>query len=142
MIRRLAAESGAAKVTVLVQENQTNLVQEAIVDLPSHIELDTIQGDGDKKAFCHAKFYAFESAAGITVFAGSANCSIAALGMTANRGNVEILCRTQLSKNDFEELFASELTLSGQPPNLKYVQELEDSEWKDFCHQDCILSKT
>lgn len=132
MIRRLAAESGAAKVAVLVQENQTNLVQEAVVDLPSHIELDTIQGDGDKKAFCHAKFYAFESAAGVTVFAGSANCSIAALGLTGNRGNAEILCRTQVSTNDVEALFAGELTLSGQAPNLKSVQEMEDSEWKDF----------
>jgi len=132
MIRRLAAESGAAKVSVLVQENQTNLVQEAVVDLPSHIELDTIQGDGDKKAFCHAKFYAFESAVGVTVFAGSANCSIAALGMTENRGNAEILCRTQVTTNDFEALFASELMLSGQAPNLKSVQELEDSEWQDF----------
>ncbi len=132
MIRRLTAESGAANVTVLVQENRTNLVQEAIVDLPSHIELDTILRDCDKRGFYHAKFYAFESAAGVTVFTGSANCSIAALGMTGNRGNTEILCRTQLSKNDFEELFMSELALSGQPPNLKSVQELEDSEWKDF----------
>jgi hypothetical protein len=132
MIRRLAAESNAAKVNILVQENYTNLVQEAVVDLPSHIELDTIQGDGDKKGFCHAKFYAFESAVGVTVFAGSANCSIAALGMTGNQGNAEILCRTRFSKNDFKELFVNELALSGQPPTLNSVKELEDSDREDF----------
>jgi hypothetical protein len=132
MIRRLAAGSGAAEVVVLVQENQTNLVQEAVVDPPSHIELNTIQGDGDKTTFSHAKFYAFESAAVVTVFAGSANCSIAALGMTGNRGNAEILCSNQLSKNDFEEIFTNELTLSGQPPNLQSVRELEDSDRDDF----------
>jgi hypothetical protein len=120
----VARRSRAGDVTVLVQPGRTGLTEGAwkrASDL-AHLAPITAQREDDhgrpREAFVHAKFYAFHRAGRVAVFAGSANCSRAALTIPGADGNAELMAIRNLDDDAFRESFTSELVPKEGAPGL------------------------
>lgn len=119
----IGRRSGAGAVVVLTQPNRTGLTEAAWKGAGSpQLTPITFQHADDqgrlREAFLHAKFYAFERAGHVTIFAGSANCSRAALTIPGAAGNAELMAVTEMSENEFRLSFLDELSAKEGPPGL------------------------
>lgn len=104
---------------VLVDPRHTNLPPTAARDLPENLELrpawiERPGKTGHRRRFLHAKIYAVERGDEVLALIGSANCSQAALTMTGDRGNAELLAVVRFDKREFEGLIKSELRISAE----------------------------
>ncbi len=120
----IASRSGADSVVVLVQPGRTGLTEAAwsrvsgrVRLLPTTFQRADEQGK-PREAFLHAKFYAFERAGRVTVFAGSANCSRAALTIPGRAGNAELMAVRDMTADEFRASFMDELAPKEGSPGL------------------------
>ena len=128
-LRSLWRQLGSPRTRVLVQSERTNLPKAAAADLDSSIVLRAATyrhrlvggGDGEERvreAVLHAKFYAARRGDVVTVVAGSANCSRAALTVGGPVGNAELMARTTVAAAEFEKAFLGELIVGETEPVL------------------------
>jgi len=147
-LRVMAQEIGVNSCTVLAQSGRTNLLASAAASLGPMFSLkaasfqhrEQIGSNGEERvreAFLHAKIYAILSGSEVVVFAGSANCSRAALTIPGSAGNAELMTWAVVSKEEFGSGFTSELILSDSAPVLpteNAPKTLIDAD--DFIHID------
>ena len=128
-LRSLHERLGSPATTVLVQSERTNLRRAAVRALDPSVEVKAatyrhIEGtdaDGEERtreALLHAKFYAVRRAEGVTVVAGSANCSRAALTVRGSAGNAELMAQATMTAAEFEAAFLRELVVQEEEPVL------------------------
>ena len=122
------------EVDVLIQPKQSTLFREAAQGLPENIALKTV-GFADRKAdgdtehrFIHAKYFAFQGPNKVDVFAGSANCSVAALLKNGPEGNAELMVHQTMTKEAFKEEFLSEFAILDADPELVSADDVETEE--------------
>ena len=115
--------------TILVQSKRTNLLSAAAASLGSQVTLkaatfehkEKVGSDADERtheALLHAKFYAVQRGGEVTIFAGSANCSRAALTIPGSAGNAELMTHATISWAQFERAFLDELIVENVQPEL------------------------
>jgi hypothetical protein len=100
-------------VKVLIQPGRSTLTQEGWARLGAGSRLVPVtfrRSEAGHEAFVHAKWYAFERDGAVTVFAGSANCSRAALTIPGAQCNAELVFVRTLTREEFDASFVSELT--------------------------------
>ena len=120
-LKELIAGVEAASVTVLCQAGRTALHERAWKPNAANATLRRIDfghtrdDKRERSAFVHAKFYGLRRAHEVVVLAGSANCSRAALTVSGNAGNAELMAVRVLSPQEFDRDFLSELELSSEP---------------------------
>lgn len=131
-LTRFSAALGTDQVEVLVQADECGIHQEAAAHLPERAQLLPVKvlsrsEDGKEHSrFIHAKLYAIERAADVLVFAGSANCTWAALLAEGARGNAELLAVRSMTSEEARDQLLGELTLlEGQPELHAKGNELE-----------------
>lgn len=108
-------------IDVLVQTEHSQLTQPAWSRLrePKSLRpISTGRGEG-ARAFIHAKFYAFVGASETVVFAGSANCSRAALIVPGAGGNAELLAVMRMPSDRLDEVVLSAVRPMDDPPHLR-----------------------
>jgi HKD family nuclease len=142
----LAARFRVDHSTVLVKSGRTNLIQSAADKLGPGFRLKRAtfehqentgpeQNQVTRETLLHAKFYAFRCGLDVVVFAGSANCSRAALTIPGSDGNAELMSTKTLTSDEFERDFLSELVIKEVPPQLAVdIQEPPSLEEEDFIH--------
>ena len=129
VLRAMAQELGAASTTVLVQNRHTNLLASAAAGLGSQFSLkaatfehkEKIGSGGEectREALLHAKYYGVLHGDAVTVFAGSANCSRAALTISGSAGNSELMTHATYPRAVFEADFVDELVVDDEEPML------------------------
>ncbi len=115
--------------TILVQSKRTNLLSAAAASLGSQFSLkaatfehkETVGSDGDERtheALLHAKFYAVQRGGEVTIFAGSANCSHAALTISGSAGNAELMTHATIPGAEFERAILDEVIVEHVQPEL------------------------
>ena len=114
-LRSLAERCGADSTRLLVQPHRTGLSEKAASNLRDVVEINPhdfrrASADEERSAFMHSKFYAFERGEVVDLFVGSANCSRAALTIPGSPGNAELLTRVTMTRSEFENGVADELT--------------------------------
>lgn len=117
----IAARWPRAAIEVLVQSGQSQLLGPAwsrIREPKSLVSVETSRGE-NAKAFIHAKFYAFLGESDAVLFAGSANCSRAALAIPGSGGNAENLAVVRLKASEVEEMVNSGVTVVDAPAVLQ-----------------------
>ena len=128
-LRTLRARLGSPPTRVLVQSERTSLRGAAVRALGSSVALkaatyrhiEGTDGDGEERireALLHAKFYAVRRAQVVTVIAGSANCSRAALTVPGSAGNAELMAQATMTAVEFEDAFLKELVVEEEEPVL------------------------
>ena len=128
-LQALAQELNAPSSTILVQSKRTNLLAATAASLGSQFSLKaatfehrgTVGSDGDehtREALLHAKFYAVQRGGRVTIFAGSANCSRAALTIPGSAGNAELMTHATIPWAEFERAFLDELIVDHVQPVL------------------------
>ena len=131
-LHELVSRTKANRTTVLVQDHRTMLHQGAWAPTKDSVVLQSIDfiseqsQDYLKSTFLHAKFFAFQRSDSVTVLLGSANCSKAALTVSGNAGNAELMAIRVLSLQTFEQEFLGELTFLSDPVELS--QEIPEDE--------------
>ena len=146
-VQALAQELGAASTTILVQSKRTNLLAAAAARLGTQFNLkaarfehkEKVTSDGEERAreaLLHAKFYAVQRGGEVTVFAGSANCSRAALTIPGLAGNAELMTHATIPWTQFEREFLHELVGEDAPPELvgEPTEEPSTDPAKGFIH--------
>lgn len=125
-------------VKVLVQNRKSGLWKSVAKELPSRYRIQQVifnhksQDNYPREAFIHAKFYAFIHGEEVTVVAGSANCSSAALTIPGSSGNAELVVYETISKVEFAERYLSDIEfLEGEP----VLDEREVEEETDVPHE-------
>jgi hypothetical protein len=133
-LRDLIQQTGAARTTVLCQPKGTTLTRaafDAAADRATlqQVSFEHVSVDGEKRsAFIHAKFYGLRRGDQALVFAGSANCSRAALTTSGTAGNAELMALRRMSATEFEGAFVSELVKVPEPVTLAdHAAETDDS---------------
>ncbi len=128
-LRSLRERLGSPPTRVLVQSERTNLRAAAVEALGSSVafkaatyrHMEARDADGEERtreALLHAKFYAVRRAEEVTVLAGSANCSRAAMTVPGSAGNAELMAQATMTTVAFEEAFLSELVVEEEEPVL------------------------
>lgn len=128
-LRTLQVRLGSPPTRVLVQSERTSLRGAAVKALGSSVGLKAAtyrhvggtDGDGEarvREALLHAKFYAVRRADVVTVVAGSANCSRAALTVPGSAGNAELMVHATMTAAEFEDAFLKELVVEEKEPVL------------------------
>jgi hypothetical protein len=146
-VQALAQDFGAASTTILVQSKRTNLPAAAAASLGSQFSVkaarferkEQLGSDGDERtreALLHAKFYAVQRGTAVTVFAGSANCSRAALTIAGSAGNAELMTHATIPWAEFERAFLDELVVENVQPELaaELIEEPLTDTGKGFIH--------
>jgi len=111
-------------VMVAVPQKRSNMSQRCADSLGKEISIKAMTfqhkdiNDAFRSAFIHAKWYAFETDDEVVAFAGSANCSQAALTIPGALGNAELMAMISLSKEAFETNFKQELTFLDTLPEF------------------------
>jgi hypothetical protein len=134
---------GAKRTTVMIQSGYTNLQADAADTLDESVTLESVKFEHRelnpatgmeeiREARLHAKFFALQSGDEVLVFAGSANCSIAALTIPGAAGNAELMSWKSLSEQEFRETFLSELSTLAESPNLS--NDLRDTAPTENAH--------
>jgi hypothetical protein len=101
----MARDLAVSLCSLFVQSDRTNLLTSAAAQLDAtftinsatfkHREYNASSGEEHtREAFLHAKVYAVQSGDEVIVFAGSANCSRAALTVSGADGNAELMAWT------------------------------------------------
>ena len=119
-LQAIASRWPDAEVEMLVQAEQSQLHAKAwnAIREPKRLMQIKSSREGDSRPFIHAKFYAFVGANEAVVFAGSANCSRAALLIPGERGNAELLAVTRLSPTALQDQLFAGIDASSEPPSL------------------------
>jgi hypothetical protein len=120
-LSEIARRWPTAEIEVLVQESQSHLqaaTWEGIRD-PKMLTLVTSAREDGASPFIHAKLYAFAGPSEAVVFAGSANCSRAALVIPGSQGNAELLAITRVEPGDLDETVFSSMTAHSESPALR-----------------------
>jgi HKD family nuclease len=144
-LRTMAETFGISQTTVLVQSGRTNLPQSVADALGAQFilklatferkEEDDKQNVVIREALLHAKFYAFQCGSEIILFAGSANCSRAALTIPGSQGNAELMSSVVMSPEEFDRDFLSELAVDDREPQLAVeIEKPTSAEEGDFIH--------
>ncbi len=112
---RLFSEFRPKKKRVLVQQRYPGLprvaaakIQEPGAIMPVGFTRTTEEGH-PRESFIHAKFYGIHRDEFVSVFAGSANCSRAALTLDGPRGNAELVAIQRLTPDEFVSAYLSEM---------------------------------
>ena len=106
-LQELSERIQPKQVTLLYQPKGSTLNAAVLRANPKarlrHVEFPH-QGKDDKprSAFVHAKFYALVRQEEVTVVAGSANCSVAALTLVDTMGNAELMGIRRMPVSEFE----------------------------------------
>ena len=131
----IAERHPGSAIEVLLQSGQSTLFSETAKNLPTHIKLKSIGfADPEKKEeqlrrFIHAKYYAFSHHDGqVDVFAGSANCSIAALVKDGIEGNAELMVHKRMSQEEFADNFLKEFVIFDETPELVNQKDIEQED--------------
>ncbi|WP_319581546.1 phospholipase D family protein [uncultured Pseudodesulfovibrio sp.] len=115
----------AKRVTVLCQPERSTLTQKAWARNSSSSSLRRIDfsrpgiSGKNRSAFIHAKMYAFRRGDQITLFAGSANCSQAALTIPGKAGNAELLAIGRMTSEEFTKNILNEMEIADAPAELR-----------------------
>jgi len=120
-LSEIAGRWPTAEIEVLVQEGQSHLqaaTWEGIRDPKTLTQVTSAREDG-ASPFVHAKLYAFVGSSEAVVFAGSANCSRAALVVPGSQGNAEFLAVTRVEPDQLDETVLSGLTAQPDSPALR-----------------------
>jgi HKD family nuclease len=128
-LMEIAKDFNVHHSTVLVQSGRTNLLKSAADKLGPKFTLkhatfehrEMVGNEQSKvirQALLHAKFYAFRCGPEVILFAGSANCSRAALTIPGIQGNAELMSSVVLSLEEFDRQFLSEIAIEDLPPQL------------------------
>ena len=128
-MRSLAQALGAAFSTILVQSKRTNLLASAATSLGNQFTFREVRFEHKernasdvtartRKAWIHAKFYAVRRGEEVDIFAGSANCSRAALTIPGSAGNAELMIHATLSWVEFKKAFLDELVVDDISPEF------------------------
>jgi hypothetical protein len=121
LIKRAAPK----KATVLCQPDRSTLTKrswgpnskQAVLTRVDYTR--TNDSDDERSAFLHAKFYAFRRASSVTILAGSANCSRAALLASGRFGNAELQAVRVTTPAEFEQEFLGDLSLTSESVELR-----------------------
>lgn len=121
------ADGFGCDVRLMVQAGKEGLSKSAADSLPGNVELVGITThSGDRTPTIHAKMYAARDEAGVTIFAGSANCSKAAL-LSTTGGNAELMAVSRIGLEEYEKLLEG-VELTGLAPDLPAAAPNEDWE--------------
>ena len=128
MLGRIASAHPDAKVKVAVQDESSNLTQRSLERIQSEAKVEAVdfKTSAGESRFLHAKFFAFDCGDDVVVFRGSANCSVAALGLP--NGNVELLARSVMTPREYEQKFCEELTWEERVPAVSKVVEGDEED--------------
>lgn len=131
-LRELVGRFPEARSMVLLQDGRSTLTQDAAENLPKSVNLSSIEVIGSKpetsRRFIHAKLYAFGKGDRISVFAGSANCSRAALLRPPRQGNVELMAWQEWPIERFDAEVLSDFHVRDERPTLpETLPEAEDA---------------
>ena len=125
------------KIELLAQSRHSELTKEIIDGLPANVEVVSVDfnhdtGTSSKRAFMHAKFYAFEYDNRVVVFSGSANCSQAAMAMNDTiMGNAELMTIENMSPDEFRKRYLDELEISDESFKPMETIEIEEESIPD-----------
>jgi len=128
----ISSRWGAATTETLLQQRWTGFPAGARDGLPPQIQLSPIgfrrkNPDGaERESFIHAKFYAAWQGDRVRVFAGSANCSRAALLIPGSGGNAELVAVSDFEEKAFGEEILGELARLEGPVKLSPQEDLVD----------------
>jgi HKD family nuclease len=120
-------------IEVFAQNRYSEITQRIIDALPNNASIVTtdfnhISEDKTRRAFLHAKFYAFIYADRVIVFSGSANCSQAALALNiATLGNAELMSVHTMSPSDFSAQYLNEIVRVSEPYTPLEMDDVEDN---------------
>ena len=120
-LSEIASRWPAAEIEVLVQEGHSHL-QAATWDSirnPKTLKKVTSAREDGASPFVHAKLYAYVGSSEAVVFAGSANCSKAALVIPGSKGNAELLAITRVEPGDLDKTVLSGMTAHSESPALR-----------------------
>jgi len=119
-----------AAIDLLVQPRHSTLTETALAATATRARLLTVASgrQQDTDAFIHGKFYAVYSGEEVLLFAGSANCSVAAMGLDGKKGNAEALAYRQMSAEAFEEQVLSDLQIVDEEPKLECAATGEEDQ--------------
>ena len=131
-----------AIIEVFIQSRKSTLFSEAEKNLASNIKLKSIvfadpeDKEGRLDRFIHGKYFAFHHGNHVDVFAGSANCSIAALVKGGSEGNAELMVHRKMNQEEFVDNFLTEFIIVDEAPELVSNQEIES---EDVCAPRILL---
>jgi len=117
---------------ILVQKKYPGLPKTAVSGLPDNVKavpisFTRVTANGlERESFVHAKFYGISALDRTTVFAGSANCSRAALTIPGKKGNAELLAIQILSPDEFRSDYLAEISKLEGTLNLPDQEEEDD----------------
>jgi len=127
-LRGFAERWPRAEIEILVQPGHSQLTLGILKAAKTPCRLFTAVSarEGTRRPFVHGKFYAFISGDDVLLFAGSANCSAAALTIGRSGGNAEALAVRRMSEHEFREQVLAELEVVDEEPTLsKSVKDKE-----------------
>jgi hypothetical protein len=115
---RLCERTQPHSVRFLIPPKGNLLSEQAAARLSARGVLSSVLGKGqdNHSRFVHAKFFAFRYGGEVRVFAGSANCSIAAMVRGGGQGNVEMLASQVFTAEEFDTEMLSHLDILPDPP--------------------------
>lgn len=122
------------KIELLAQNKHSELTKEIIEGLPANANIIPVDfnhdtGNGSKRAFMHAKFYAFEYDTLVVVFSGSANCSQAAMAMNESiMGNAELMTIETMNPDEFKKRYMDEIERSNESFTPMVIMDIEEDE--------------
>jgi hypothetical protein len=119
-LRGFAERWPGAQIEILVQPGHSQLTRGILKAAKTSCRLFTTVSarEGTRQPFLHGKFYAFISGKDVLLFAGSANCSAAALTTGRGSGNAEALAVRRMSEREFREQVLAELEVVDEEPAL------------------------
>jgi hypothetical protein len=136
-VRRLSETFSPASLDILLEPGRTNLSAAARSSFPALSSTQAVRyvrsrddEDDGRNAFIHAKFIACHEEDKVHVFAGSPNCSRAALTIPGMKGNAELAVSLTLPASEFARQFTDRLEFGEyQPPLPDEAQfKVEDVE--------------
>ncbi len=133
-LKGIAEQYPDAEIVVLIQSGHSTLFSEAANELPKNVRLKSIgfrdpnDENGPSRRFIHAKYFAFSHGDQVELFAGSANCSIAALVKGGAEGNAELVVHGRMSLEEFNEQFLNEFSVSEEMPKLQSQDQVEKED--------------
>jgi hypothetical protein len=128
-------QMGKPDTEVLVQSRRSTLFSHVATKLPKNILIKSINfksqpghDEVSSRRFIHAKFFAVEQGNSTLVFAGSANCSRAAILSDGSYGNAELISYKEISSSEFNSEFLSEFEIREELPEFLSEQEIEQED--------------
>jgi hypothetical protein len=124
-VLKLTENFSPSTIDIKVEPGRTNLSTSTRQKFPKQATVQAVRyvrknpnGQDERDAFMHAKFFAYQEIDKVHVFVGSANCSRAALTIPGKRGNAELATSVKLSTAEFIEQFNSVLEFGQGDPLL------------------------